>query len=285
MNAFSPLLLSSVFTIIWLLLTSSQTDRLELSPVYARDYAVVIMKQAHVVFAGTGKDVAKYIPKLLFAIDRASEKFASSHVVIYENDSIDETRMLIQEHARGRANFTFIFEDGITMGSRTGRIAHGRNKLLEAVRSLNIPEPSYLVMLDMDNVNSRGLFVDSMETCFQYKNWDALFANQKVEYYDIYALRETGDLDFDYLERVSYSGDEWSGFNRWERTRPIQDSLVPVISAFGGIGIYRLAAIPAEARYSGSAGSEAICEHVPFHESLKKHGFTSLFINTQFKNY
>ena len=70
-----------------------------------------------------------------------------------------------------------------------------------------------------------------------------------------------------------------------------QAELVPVNSAFGGVAIYNLSSIPASATYKGSIPSEGrpacmiaeICEHVPFHEALKK-ARARLFINTRFIN-
>jgi len=80
------------------------------------------------------------------------------------------------------------------------RLAHGRNKILEKAKELNKNgEYTYLIMLDMDDVNSSGTFVDSIESCFKYNydDWDVLTGNQKDKYYDIWALRKSGYIDYD----------------------------------------------------------------------------------------
>jgi glycosyltransferase involved in cell wall biosynthesis len=255
-------------------------------PVYTQEQAVMRMKGSHVVFGGTVRNVGKYLSKILPSLDVAGAKFASFHVVVYENDSTDETRQSLRDHAKSRQDFTLIFEDGVNEEHRTNRIAYGRNKVLNAVRSLRIPDPAYLVMIDMDSVNSEGTFAETIDTCFAYDNWNAQFSNQRNTYYhDPWALREPGGLDYDCWERYTLTGDFWASVIKWLRKRPEQEALIPVYSAFGGTGIYRLAAIPDDATYSGYSEprypgwSGAVCEHVPFHSRL-----TRLFINTKFYN-
>ena len=57
------------------------------------------------------------------------------------------------------------------------------------------------------------------------------------------------------------------------------EKVIPVDSAFGGLAIYKKSCIPDEAEYIGlSKNGEKICEHVSFHNSIKKNK-GSIFIN------
>jgi hypothetical protein len=75
------------------------------------------------------------------------------------------------------------------------RLANGRNKILDKVKKMKGYQ--YLVMLDMDDINSSGKFVDSIDTSFKYDNWNVLAGNQTGNYYDIWALRQPGYIDYD----------------------------------------------------------------------------------------
>ena len=61
----------------------------------------------------------------------------------------------------------------------------------------------YFIILDMDDVNYSGNFVDSIETCFDYENWDVLTANSSGIYYDLWALRKKEDMEYDCWEKVN----------------------------------------------------------------------------------
>ena len=63
---------------------------------------------------------------------------------------------------------------------------------------------------------------------------------------------------------------------------PKKLGLIEVDSAFGGLGIYKKEAF-ISATYIGSEDGKDICEHVPFHRSLKKKGYR-LFINAALTN-
>jgi hypothetical protein len=66
---------------------------------------------------------------------------------------------------------------------RTLYLERGRNILLNEAKKLNTNNNNiykYLIILDTDDVNINGTFVDSIETCFYYDNWDVLFCNQKT---------------------------------------------------------------------------------------------------------
>ena len=243
-----------------------------------------IMKKYNVIFGGTIRNVEKYIEKGLFNIDQCGKKFNDYAVILYENDSKDKTRSILQKHKK--ENYHYIFEDNVKEPLRTKRLANGRNKVLEKMHEINKDKYyDYFIILDMDDVNQSGAFIYSIETCFDYENWDVLTGNQSGIYYDLWALRKKDDMDYDCWEKVKSHP-----FNIYARFKYViskyknypQQGLLEVDSAFGGAGIYKIQSIPSHCRYVGThPNGHEKCEHVEFNECIKKNG-GNIFINTEF---
>ena len=247
------------------------------------------MKQYSVIFGGTVRNSEKFIKQNLDNIDKCGSLFKNYSVVIYENDSSDSTRQILNDNKKD--NYNYIFEDNITEPSRTKRISYGRNKVLDKIRELNKDNTyQYMVILDLDDINSYGKFVDTIYTCFLYDDWDVLTGNQSGKYYDIYALRKKSDVEYDCMKEV-YDDMNKTGisymdaYNKWAVSKMKhypEGDLLEVDSAFGGIAIYKLASIPNTCNYKGEYDTGGdICEHVPFNKCLKDNG-AKIYINTNF---
>ena len=246
------------------------------------------LKKYNVIFAGTIRNVETHLKKNLEYIDKCGNKFNSYKLIIYENDSTDNTRKILEENKKN--NYLYIFENNVEEPLRTKRIANGRNKILNKVREINTNNKyDYLIMMDLDDVNSSGKFVDSIESCFKNMDWDVLTGNQSTTYYDMWAFRKKGLLDYDCWKEVDKAIN--NGMNRddaenkyvWDVIGKFEkNEFIEVDSAFGGIAIYKLKNIPKSCYYIGNYddGSEQ-CEHVQFHKCIKDAG-GKIFINTAF---
>jgi hypothetical protein len=241
------------------------------------------MSNYSVIFAGTCRNVDKYIETNLKNIDKCGNKFKSYKLIIYENDSTDRTRELLVKNKK--KNYTYIFEDNIVEPKRTLRLANGRNKLLKMVRETNKDlQYDFLIMIDLDDINNNGMFVDTIDTCFKYNDWDVMTATQQKEYYDVWALRKKDVLDFDFVAK-NISGVELNKkiFNYISNTSK-DTKLIDVDSAFGGIAIYKLSSIPDNCNYIGvKANGEEDCEHVEFNKCIKNNN-GKIYINREFYN-
>ena len=245
------------------------------------------MSDYNVVFAGTCKNIESYLKKSLENIEECGKLFKSFKVIIYENDSTDNTRTLLNKYKKD--NYYYIFEDNIEEPRRTMRIANGRNKILDKMKELG--NFDYLIMLDLDDATYKGTFIETIKTCFQYNDWDVLTANQKHKYYDLWALRMPGYLEYDVHSEISrndpveektiiYNKIDHSNFKK-------QNTLLEVDSAFGGIGIYKISSIK-KCKYVGEykshkryPDSSEQCEHVEFNKCIKDNG-GKIYINTEF---
>jgi len=146
-------------------------------------------------------------------------------------------------------------------------------------------EYDYLVILDLDDANNKGTFVNSIESNFNFDNWDVLTGNQKDTYYDIWALREKNTIMNDLFRDVTNEEDRGKILNKLQHPNPFSKTeLTEVVSAFGGIAIYKLSSIPEDCNYNGlyPDGQEK-CEHVDFHKCIKDNG-GKIYINPYFLN-
>jgi len=254
-------------------------------------YSTDKISELNIIIAGTCMNVDIYIKNILSHIDKCGSKFNSYHVIIFENDSIDKTRELLLECKKN--NYTYIFKDGMCdkEKSRTRRLAYARNQILEKVRELNISNNyDYLLLLDMDNVNENGTFVETIDRCFEdnLDTWDMMGANQNGEYYDKWALRKSGQLNYDCWQKIKKHGNTEEAKKKYIKSIKYKyeddGKLVPVTSAFGGTAIYKLKSIPKKCVYKGyHLTGDDKCEHVDFNKCIKKNG-GKLFINTLFYN-
>lgn len=235
--------------------------------------------------------------------------FERSHIVVFENDSTDGTAQVLEEAMREEpyyeAHLTLLRETNVDarFPLRTYRLAYIRNRLMEHVLQYH-PDADYLLIMDMDEVNSATPdFYETFPKIFQYEDaiWDVQTISQKKHYYDIWALRKRGVIEFDCWEEFTRSFAEGTSTNReeahhrfigrFQRPYPLQRGLIPVISAFGGAGIYQMdllrRAYPT-ASYVGHSPQNRYhretCEHVAFHTTLVEEFGARIFINPEWIN-
>jgi hypothetical protein len=246
-----------------------------------------IINQYNVVITGCCRNVKYFIEKNILIMNEIGKKFKKYKIVIYENDSTDNTREILK--TMNNENTDHIFEDNVNITNRTMRIAHCRNKILDHVNKL-YSNYDYLLMLDLDDVLFTGKLIDTIHTCFLYKTeqWDAMFANCSDNYYDIYALRKKkylmsccwNNANILQLTGMSRSMAYNDCINKYIINYPIDTKIIPVVSAFGGAGLYKLKSLK-NIKYNGYEEShidKQICEHVPLNTQMYENG-CKLYIN------
>ena len=254
--------------------------------VYSRSNFENIKLDYKVIIAGCCRDVESYISNSIKIINDIGNNFKDYTVIIYENDSSDNTRNILTKLKK--ANYYYIFEDDINIPKRTERISRGRNKILEKLFEINKTKyHDFLIMIDLDDRIQSGKIIDTINTCFTYKDWDVLTANSSIKYYDIWAYRKKGEketdcwIDFDNDVENGMSSDD--AYNKnvgiFLKPKPISNNLISVESAFGAVAVYKIESI-GDCRYEGIRNGNEICEHVPFHECLIKNN-KKIFINTK----
>ena len=242
---------------------------------FAADYAArcqrgyAAMARSRVVITGLARNLAAVLPTTIARIERLARLFADHRVVVYENDSTDATKLLLQHWAASDPRVHITLENhhdprnpSTRCLARAERMARYRARCQEAVLDA-AGEFDATLVLDLDVTG--GFSLDGVANSFGQDGWDFIGSNGLVfrrhgvtvnalRQYDMWALRF--DPGMTAIPTVLAAAVD-----------------VAVTCCFGGLGIYRM-----EAFRKGSYGPSD-CEHVTFHKSLIEAGHGRLFLN------
>jgi glycosyltransferase involved in cell wall biosynthesis len=248
----------------------------------AHDYARKIaagydrMRCSTVVIAGLARSIASILPATMLRMELLGKTFANYHILIYENDSNDETPAMLREWAATNPRVEIVSEKlgapaslPIRCSSRGERMAHYRGLCQRRIRE-KYSSADFVILIDTDLEG--GWSPDGIASTFAQDNWDFVGSNgvifkrlgwqaNTVVHFDAWAFRN--DLEFKplstkFVNKLSF-----------ERGQPF----VPLPSCFGGLGIYRM-----EAYLAGEYRGGDI-EHVSFHRTMREKGFDRTFLN------
>jgi hypothetical protein len=222
-------------------------------------------------------------------VRRLAQAVGAAKWFIVESDSRDDSVVRLAQLQATVPGFRFVSLGQLqpAIPGRTDRIAHCRNRYLQEIaENPEYADIDFVVVADLDNLNTL-ISKEAFQSCFDRDDWDVCGANQRGPYYDIFALRHSVWSPSDCLAqfRLLMRGGLSEGralfaavYSKMIRIEENAEWL-PVLSAFGGLAIYRKSVL-GTARYSGrdKSGNE-ICEHVPFHD-----GMARIFINPQLIN-
>jgi hypothetical protein len=224
-----------------------------------------------------------------------------------ESDSSDKSVDILESlsNRKPRLHFESLGSLETVIPDRIERIRFCRNRYIDFIRkNYRNDEIDFVIVADMDGINS-AITKFSINSCLKNDNWDGLFSNQLFGVSDLLALRAENWVQGDYLFELEQSrvqlrllpeSHKWSWrivqWLRYDRTRKIViydrmkcvgmgRKLIPVNSAFGGIGIYKSWCF-FSADYSNDEPTQE-CEHVSFHKHLKILG-ARLYLNPRFVN-
>lgn len=256
-----------------------------------------LMKNSTVVICSLVRDCGKAVFQNIPKIEKLRNSFKSSHVVLVENDSKDNTKEVLAEWKLNSNNIHVISEDFGTAtipevsfahpkskyfsGHRIQKMAKYRNIYLDYVRAERL-QPDFIIMIDLD-VYSFPL--KGIESSFGFeKKWDSINANGKKitpesplkpVFYDTYAFQEWGDdkpLQYHTLKSNQQK------FGKLKKG----DDFIKVKSGFNGLAIYKWKAI-SQLSYKAVPNDDPTvlykCEHVSFHEEMIKNGNAEIFLN------
>jgi len=202
-----------------------------------------IAKDKRVAIVGLARNIGQILNKTMARIERTGEMFRDYRVIIFENDSIDDTPMRLRNWARDNVRVHAISEtldDPINPGTRcldrATRMANYRNKCQDYLLN-TFPRFDYVMLVDTDLPG--GWSYDGIANTMGQPEWDFMGSNgiifknwrnihRKPLYYDVWAFRWYGD--WAPCDSAKLNPKTW---NRG-------DGIVPVFSCFGGLGIYTM---------------------------------------------
>jgi hypothetical protein len=251
------------------------------------------LSERSAVFVGCARNCAAHLDGVLQNIERMASLYAKAAFIFVENDSQDVTKARLQEWLASRSSAVLLQLDGLaaTEARRTARLATARNSYLAHLGSSPYALYDDLVVLDFDDVNSLPIDLDAFAAAADFLRSDdqtvAVFANSKPVYFDVWALRHPTWCPNDCWSEVRSARDmpPPAAVHRFVYSRQIEIEPnrppVEVSSAFGGLGIYRLAKTLPH-RYDGTSSSGIeICEHVSLNAALSRGGRLFIFPGLQ----
>jgi len=273
------------------------------------------MESSSCVILGAARNVAEHLPKTLEKIQDIRKLWMRSAVVFAENDSHDSTRQQLKRFCEDNEHTHILTYEVLVerYKERTERLAFVRNAMMTFIHShVEYSKYDYILIVDMDG-GLNTFKQESLRLCFEttMPEWDALFTNNNGAYYDVWALRSKAlGIQFDcwdmyrhMIANVPASPQQIKQLCIWDYQKhiPMEKAPIPVHSAFGGLGLYRLKKTVG-CTYNGIATEctcknmkfatqvpcwNVTCEHVSFHaDMIKKHKaklyiFPKLLIDTQ----
>lgn len=255
-------------------------------PAFANEYEDLVaagkesIKNFRVVFLGLARNLEPVLENSVNRLVQLGELAQDYKIVIFENDSIDNTKVMLKKLSHSNKNISFLSESNnrpqfgtVKDTERTTALAEYRNKLKEyAVEHFS--EYDFVIVTDLD-------FLDfSLEGVYNSLGWFAKFPNRigaiagnSYEYkyvtsdttkslwnYDSWAFRYSWWAELPGVPSMTYNRMMWFGFF----VMPVGLPIIPVNSAFGGMTIYKMDKFKL-GTYDGTD-----CEHVRFHYSLKQ---------------
>jgi hypothetical protein len=240
------------------------------------------------------RDCQKNLKHNIRKIEAVRKCFMDSEVVIFENDSRDLTKEIIEDWSQRSQNIIFRSEkfQNRTIPERTsganpyfskqriGKMSFYRNKYLEIINS-NSFKRDFVIIIDLDISDfkidgiAHSFGADQEWSCIT-SNGTSLSRTFRTQYHDTYALVEKGSVLLPMNEKMIRENRKKFSFLR--KGMP----LFSVDSAFGGLAIYDWSLLK-DKYYSCILNDdkkvEVLCEHV----SLNRQLGGNIFINPNMK--
>ncbi len=267
------------------------------------DYSALVsagyahMKESRIVICGLARNCALSLERIERRIESTGTLFRDYRVVLFENDSDDETRTILKAWQKRNPKVLLLdckipdckmgtlsaYAEGGCSPNRFQRMADFRNRYLSHVHKY-YNKFDYMMVIDMDLKGPWSL--DGFASSFAYPSWDGMFAYglNKVPFcfgllygmYDLAAYVKFGD-PMDLLVTDEVIAENYCKVNFKEYLFVKKgDPLLPVNSAFGGAGIYKMKSL------RGCFYDGRTCEHVGLHQAMLEKGYGRFYINPSF---
>ena len=233
------------------------------------------MSQRRVVICGLCRNVRHFLPRFAARIERLGAMFHDYQVVLFENDSTDATLEFLQDWRKLNDRVHVLSEQlgtihypSIRSADRTTRLAEYRNRHRSYALE-HFGDFENLIVVDTDLAG--GWSHDGIANTFGHDDWDFVGSYGLLRKH---FERSSDSLQYDaWAFRAVDHPDPHSNIEVNSMILDRGEPLLSVLSCFGGLGVYRMAAIQS-AEYGGSD-----CEHVILHDRMRQQGFGRTFLN------
>lgn len=223
------------------------------------------MLKHKVVICGISRDNAKELPLTL--IEQTGKMFNDYRVIIFENDSTDGTKKILQNWSEGNSRVKILSKDYHNRKRPSIQfLAECRNHYIQELEQPEYKTFDLMMAVDMDM--KYGWDFNGLKDSFsKIGNWDGVGSNgiftSDGKMWDMFAFRN--DEFHQKPNTPNYFRDI---VPKGQKHYCVGSSLIPVESCFGGLAIYKRKYLN-NCRYSSLDGD---CEHINFHEQFRKNG-------------
>ena len=248
-----------------------------------------------IIITALARNVELRVPDSKHKLEKIGECFSDYRIIIYENDSEDDSRELLSEWTRDnkkvilldccdegscdcKLNTLETYQMGWAGKKRIQKMRHYREKLLKYSIN-NFSNFDYFLSYDFDLQG--GLYLDGLITTFSEENWDMMFARglqslpeitrKRLILYDSLPYIPS-NMDFNHKNSLQYM------FRKFDNDLghiKAGSKFVLCKSGFNGLAIYNMKSI-LNCSYKNS---DFYCEHVDLHYDMHKKGKDKIFYN------
>ena len=232
-----------------------------------------------VVFCIPVRNESSNLKSLFKTLDKLNLKFEDYFTIFVESDSSDNSSDLIKKYLEKRKG-VLINKNLQGIENRVMRLAISRNEYLNFIKNdQSLKTYDLMIVLDCGGVNGSLTAKKIKNAILENENSIGIFPTQKFLYYDIWTLRIDNIINYDCFEEL------FKSYKKNSKIRKIFFNLIGkflfinfiiktkkinVISAYGGMGIYKLNKV-IDFTYDSNNGKN--CEHVEFNKQIyKKYG-------------
>ena len=232
-----------------------------------------------VVFCIPVRNESSNLKSLFKTLDKLNLKFEDYFIIFVESDSSDNSSDLIKKYLERRKG-VLINKNLQGIENRVMRLGISRNEYLNFIKNdQSLKTYDLMIVLDCGGVNGSLTAKKIKNAILENENSIGIFPTQKFLYYDIWTLRIDNIINYDCFEEL------FKSYKKNSKIRKIFFNLIGkflfinfiiktkkinVISAYGGMGIYKLNKV-IDFTYDSNNGKN--CEHVEFNKQIyKKYG-------------
>lgn len=236
---------------------------------------------SEILIVGAVKDVEKSLRVDIEILQNSFQDFLKVNFFLVESHSTDKSLELLELLKCEKSNFDFVhLNENDENEIRTIRLANARNRYLSEIFNNEIYKNiQYLVVADFNALNS-DLTRESVLSCWSGNDWDVVTANQSAHYYDIWALRHAIWSPNDCWENLKFLRGHgvrpekalYAAVQSKMIKIPADSDWIEVDSAFGGLAIYSRNILEGAFYLGVKSDGLPVCEHVPFHATIKLNG-------------
>lgn len=190
---------------------------------------------------GPVKNCGPFLDKVFFNIEKIGSIFDDYEILIFYDKSDDNTLEKLKKYQSGNSRLKLYINKTLVSKYRTHRLAYARNFCLSYVKTLDLIDYPFFIMMDFDDVNAKDVRPEILQKYLFRTDWDGLSFNTTPKYYDIWALSiYPYCFSYNHFENNEiHNYDVIQNYieNKLKKLKPGQ--LLRCISSFNGFSIYR----------------------------------------------